>query len=214
MKIRYGKLAATFGALLLALVCVPNSWAGCAPSLAGPTHSSWIVQPGRAMLLQAALMVMTSYREPSIVGFWHFKFFIGANEIDAGNQQWHSDGTEILNSGVRPPIIGDFCLGVWEQVGPRHYRLNHRGLGWNDTGTAFQETDVFLFDVYLSPDGNSYTGTFTLNVYDEKGSPHGVASERDGYGESHYGEYAKAWSAYVSKCCSERLDAFTPVAAG
>ena len=131
-----------------------------------------MVQPGGPTLLQAALND-DRYKEPSIVGFWHFKFFLGGNEIDAGNQQWHSDGTEILNSGARPPIIGDFCLGVWEQVGPRHYRLNHRGLGWNDTGTAFQETDVFLFDVYLSPDGNSYSGTFTLNVYDEKGAPMG-----------------------------------------
>jgi hypothetical protein len=173
MKSRYGKMAATFGALLLALVCVPSSWAGCAPSLAGPTHSSWDVQPGHAMPFAATLIGDDRYREPSIVGFWHFKFFIGGQEADAGNQQWHSDGTEILNSGLRPPIIGDFCLGVWQQVGPRHYRLNHRGLGWNDTGTAFQETDVFLFDVYLSPDGNSYTGTFTLNVYDEKGAPAG-----------------------------------------
>ena len=172
MKIRYGKLAASLGALLLALVCAPSSWAGCAPGLAGVTPSSWMVEPGGPTLLQAALN-NDNYREPSIVGFWHFKFFLGGNEIDAGNQQWHSDGTEILNSGARPPIIGDFCLGVWEQVGPRHYRLNHRGLGWNDTGTAFQETDVFLFDVYLSPDGNSYAGTFTLNVYDEKGAPMG-----------------------------------------
>jgi hypothetical protein len=132
-----------------------------------------MVQPGHAMLLPATLVEDDKSREPSIVGFWHFKFFIGGQEIDAGNQQWHSDGTEILNSGARPPIIGDFCLGVWQQVGPRHYRLNHRGLGWNDTGTAFQETDVFLFDVYLSADGNSYTGTFTLNAYDEKGASMG-----------------------------------------
>jgi hypothetical protein len=172
MKILCGKLAATFGALVLGLVCVPSSWAGCAPNLAGATPSSWMVQPGGPALLQAAL-VNVNFSQPSIVGFWHFKFFIGGHEIDAGNQQWHSDGTEILNSGGRPPIIGDFCLGVWQQVGLRHYRLNHRGLGWNDTGTAFQETDVFLFDVYLSPDGNSYAGTFTLTVYDEKGAATG-----------------------------------------
>ena len=43
MRISYKKLAATFGALLLALVCAPSSWAGCAPSLARPTHSSWLV---------------------------------------------------------------------------------------------------------------------------------------------------------------------------
>ena len=70
MKIRYGKLAASLGALLLALVCAPSSWAGCAPGLAGVTHSSWMVEPGGPTLLQAALND-DKYREPSIVGFWH-----------------------------------------------------------------------------------------------------------------------------------------------
>ncbi len=35
-----------------------------------------------------------------VVGFWHVKFVVGsgssAQEIDAGYQQWHSDGTEII----------------------------------------------------------------------------------------------------------------------
>lgn len=167
MKISFRKMAATFGALALGLVCAPNSWAGCAPSLTGATHSSWYLQPGPSVLSPAALL-RASF-EPSIVGFWHFKMSIGGNVVDAGNQQWHGDGTEIMNSGMRPPLIGDVCMGVWQQVGLRHYVLNHRGLGWNDTGTAFQETDVFLIDVTLSRDGNSYSGTFVLAPYDENG---------------------------------------------
>jgi hypothetical protein len=48
--------------------------------------------------------------------------------IDSGYVQWHSDGTEIMNSG-RPPQNGDFCLGVWEKTGRSRYKLNHFALG-------------------------------------------------------------------------------------
>jgi hypothetical protein len=60
---------------------------------------------------------------PGIVGFWHFKFILGPNTIDAGTQQWHSDGIEVINSGARSPITGSVCLGVWKKVGERHYKL-------------------------------------------------------------------------------------------
>jgi hypothetical protein len=52
--------------------------------------------------------------------------------IDNALVVWHSDYTEIMNSG-RPPQDGDFCLGVWEQVGKSKYKLNHFAWGarWN-----------------------------------------------------------------------------------
>jgi hypothetical protein len=56
MKILCGRLAATFGALILGLVCAPSSWAGCVNYQPGITHSSWDVQPGHAMQMQAALL--------------------------------------------------------------------------------------------------------------------------------------------------------------
>ena len=56
----------------------------------------------------------------TIVGFWHVKFVSEGSEgipdgteVDAGYSQWHSDGTEIMNSAGRSPITGSFCLGVW-----------------------------------------------------------------------------------------------------
>ena len=166
MKTGSGKLTATFGALVLALVCAPSSWAGCAPSPAGPTHASWLVQPGHNMLLEVA----DNSREPSIVGFWHFKQMSGMNLFDAGYDQWHSDGTEIYNSGARPPDIADFCMGVWQQIGPRHYFLNHRAIGWESGGTTPAYVATVLEDVTLSRDGNTFSGSYIVKLYDLSGN--------------------------------------------
>ena len=63
-------------------------------------------------------------RASPIVGFWKVKFISEGNSgipdgtvIDNGFAQWHSDGTEILNSS-RPPATSSFCLGVWQKSGP------------------------------------------------------------------------------------------------
>lgn len=166
MKTSFGKLSAGFGALVLALACAPSSWAGCGPSLAKPTHTSWMVQPERAMLLQVG---EDSSRQPSIVGFWHFKQMSGMNEFDAGYDQWHSDGTEIYNSGGRAPDTQSFCMGVWQQIGPRHYFLNHRAIGWESGGTTPAYVATVLEDVTLSPSGNSFSGSYIVNLYDLTG---------------------------------------------
>jgi hypothetical protein len=166
MKIGLGRLAAAFGALVLALVCAPSSWAGCAPSLGGPTHSSWSVRPGYAMLLQVG---EESSRQPSIVGFWHFKQASGMNTFDAGYEEFHSDGTEIFNSGSRAPDTGNFCMGVWQQVSPYHYKLNHRAIGWVSGGTTPAYIATILEDLTLSHDGNSFSGRYKVTAYDLTG---------------------------------------------
>jgi hypothetical protein len=169
MKVSFRKLAGALGALVLTLACAPSSWAGCAPSLAGPTHSSWSVQPGGPRLLEAALTEDESSRGPSIVGFWHFIQKSGVNVFDAGYEHWHSDGTEIYNSGSRAPDTGSFCMGVWQQVGPYHYKLNHRAIGWVSGGSSPAYLAAILEDVILSASGNSYSGSYTVTAYDVTG---------------------------------------------
>jgi hypothetical protein len=88
--------------------------------------------------------------------------------LDAGFSQWHSDGTEILNSS-RPPTIQSFCLGVWENVGPSKYKLNHFPLSWTADGTLVGPANI-RENVTLSSDHNSFTGTFTLGQYDTQGN--------------------------------------------
>jgi len=80
--------------------------------------------------------------------------------------QWHSDGTEILNSS-RAPETQSFCLGVWKKITPFHYRLNHFAISWAN-GNLLGPGNI-RENVILSHDGNSFTGTFTVDQYDQAG---------------------------------------------
>ena len=80
--------------------------------------------------------------DQDVVGFWHAKFVShGSNgipdgtEVDAGYAQWHSDGTEIMNSAGRSPTTNAFCLGVWQAIGHRQFQLNHFARAYDAMGT-------------------------------------------------------------------------------
>ena len=97
--------------------------------------------------------------------------------LDAGLTQYHSDGTEIINS-ERPPS-GSFCLGVWENVGSSKYKLNHFPIVFNADGTFLGPAHL-RENVTLSRDHNSFTGTFSLGQYDTDGNllPPGLSTEQ------------------------------------
>jgi hypothetical protein len=194
MKITFNKLAGTFSTLALALLIVPNSIAQCGGYRGPlPTHTNWHTQLGQPRLLRTAFVSAGDSDDDnvSIVGFWHVKFISdgvstgipggvpkGA-EVDAGYSQWHSDGTEIMNSGGRAPNTGDFCLGVWAKVGARQYKLNHFAAAWDPTkgtvGPAGPAGELIgpgniREDVTLAPSGESFAGSFSINQYDESGN--------------------------------------------
>ena len=75
---------------------------------------------------------------------------------------------QILNSS-RAPATQSFCLGVWEKTGSSMYKLNHFPLSWNPDGTLLGPANI-REEITLSPDHNSYTGTFTLDQYDPNGN--------------------------------------------
>jgi hypothetical protein len=109
----------------------------------------------------------------AIVGLWKTKFVSKGTTgipdgavIDDGYATWHRDGTEIMNSG-RPPITGNFCMGVWKQTRTGTYKLNHFGLSWTPDGTTLIGPANIREEVTLDPSGNSYTGTFTIDQFDD-----------------------------------------------
>ena len=175
MKTSFRALCITVSALALAFLLVANATAQCG-GLRQLHPSSWQFQPGQARLLQ----VTANDREgdaAGIVGFWHVKFISkgsagipNGTEIDAGYSQWHSDGTEIMNSGGRSPITSSFCLGVWKQVADNKYKLNHFAASWDSTGSTLIGPANIKEDVTLDPDGNKFSGTFTIDQYDEDGN--------------------------------------------
>ena len=116
----------------------------------------------------------------SIVGLWQFAFVSKGNAdnpspmpnppdlapLDSGFAQWHSDGTEIMNS-ARDPATGSFCLGVWKSDGPRTYTLKslrvelgrHRNtLHAGSTASCFVGPTNIREHITVDRQGDSYAG--------------------------------------------------------
>jgi hypothetical protein len=184
MKAQTWKWISSIGTLAFVLSVAPVAMAQCGLPDKPIKPSNWQPQVGVSAprLITAAINDLDEH-EPSIVGMWHVVFTAftqngqpilvsGGQVIDNAVVQWHPDGTEIMNS-VRSAQDGNFCLGVWRQTGPRTYLLNHipwQGNVWDPTAppnTIGQPQDgaQIIEKITLSPDGNSYSGTFTLNAY-------------------------------------------------
>jgi hypothetical protein len=185
MKTNLRTMAFTFGVIALAFSSVTNSSAQCGglrPPKASP--SNWNFQPEGARLLETAFVTVSDSQatEAPIVGLWHIKFVsegtVGVpdgTEIDAGYAQWHSDGTEFMNSGARSPITSSFCMGVWKSLGGSKYKLNHFAIAWDSTGSNLVGPANIKEEVTLDPTGDKFAGTFTIDQYDESGNNLGHA---------------------------------------
>ncbi len=169
------------GVFALTLAFAPDAVASCGPGapLARPAGLQMQTEHGR--------LVLASDDSAPIVGMWHVKFTAEGNgsalpdgtPVDDALIVWHSDNTEVMNS-KRPAQDGDFCLGVWEQVGKSTYKLNHFAWfanGYDPTNPASASEigppvgpTQFAETVTLSPDGNHYSGRFTLDAYDTSGN--------------------------------------------
>jgi hypothetical protein len=171
--------------LVLGALCAPMASAVCAnPFLkAHVAKQAWDGQAGiAAQNLRPFPEIGPSLEYgPTIVGLWHLSFIAEGNTaaglppdgtmVDSGLTEWHSDGTEITLDS-RSPATGDVCLGVWKQIGERHYQLNHFGIAFDpttDPNTPLGYAHIPQ-DITLSRDGRTFTGTFTIDQYDATGN--------------------------------------------
>jgi hypothetical protein len=181
MQTIYSKFASWMVALTLALVIVPGAAAQCGLPTKAIKPSGWHSEYGEPFQ-RMVLVDKNDGQEASIVGMWHVIFTaqtmngaLFSGVIDNSVVVWHSDGTEIMNS-ARPAQDGDFCMGVWARTGKLEYYLNHIPWQGNDTENAPggignpQGGAQLIEKIILSPDGNSYSGNFTLNGYDTSGN--------------------------------------------
>ena len=171
----YRGLIVVLAVATVALALAPMAAAECGSLNAGPN-------PGALLKPQAwngsddlsASLMLVSDNDP-VVGFWKVKLTAkdtpgipDGTVLDDGFQQWHSDGTEIMNSS-RVPATGNFCMGVWKKTAPSKYRLNHFGLSWDLSNTYVGPANI-RSNIVLSNDGNKFTGTFTIDQYDTNGN--------------------------------------------
>lgn len=175
----------TLGVGTFVMLFAPPATAGCGDltALQGPFVLAQGV-PNGISLSRMAEAQKGGDRAPadaSLVGMWNFQLVSEGNTahnpsipdgalIDFGYHQIHSDGTEIINSGGHAPATQNFCLGVWAQTGFSTYQVNHFPLSYNATTGALANLINIREQLTLSPSGESFTGTFTLDVYDTKGN--------------------------------------------
>jgi len=178
MKTICKMLRAGLGFVLMGAFLTAMAAAQCGTPTAKLHKQAWQAGDPAVLLTQVA-----DLQEP-IVGMWHVTFTAEGNSagppdgtpIDNAIVVWHSDHTEIMNSG-RPAQDGDFCMGVWKKAGKSKYKLNHFAWGGNDTANAPSGVGNptgptrIVEVVTLSPDGNRYVGTFTLDATDTSGNP-------------------------------------------
>jgi len=112
---------------------------------------------------------------------WNFQFFSQSNTshnppipdgalLDFGYQVWHSDMTEFTNSTLHNLATQNYRLGVWGQTGFNAFELNHFALQYDATSGMVSGNANIKEQITLSPSGDSLSGTFTIDVYDSKGS--------------------------------------------
>jgi hypothetical protein len=138
MKTILKKMTTIASIVLIGTILTAKASAECLSYV--PGHKGAVVSPqswrGAEFGSASLLLVSSQASNDPIVGFWKVTFTAEGNTegppddtpIDSAYVQWHSDGTEIMNSG-RPPQNGDICLGVWEKTGRSKYKLNHFALG-------------------------------------------------------------------------------------
>ena len=118
---------------------------------------------GQAHVVRA-VAVESPDREPSIVGLWKVDLIMDGQVIDRGFDAWHGDGTETLNDSVSP-LLGNVCLGVWEQTGRRTYKLKHPSWSYDNAGNLVGTVIIHEL-ITLDRGGNSYRGTVVFDVFD------------------------------------------------
>ena len=76
----------------------------------------------------------------------------------------YGDGNELLiDKGA--PARDNICSGVWEQLGARTYLINHPSWDFDTSGNLIGIV-VLTDSITLDTNGNRYTGTGTVTVYD------------------------------------------------
>jgi len=186
MRTIFEALSMTLGAGVLGALFVSNAVAGCG-DLASTQAPFQLADPD--VVAQVFAPRVESFTpdqrggapNASIVGMWSFQFISMGNTghnpsipdgavIDFGYQHWHSDGTEFIESGGHSPASANFCLGVWGQTGYLTYEINHFPISYDPTTGAVANYVNIREQDTLSPSGDRYSGTFTLDVYDTKGN--------------------------------------------
>jgi hypothetical protein len=166
------KLIAMFGiAVGLCTAFASRTAAQCGVSL---NHNNQVAFRAALPLIEERTTVQDAApqkgEEVTIVGLWDVKFLFEGQVVDEGFDQYHSDGTEILND-TPPPATGNVCLGVYAKTGTNTLKLRHPSWIYDPTNTMVIGRATILERITLDRFGRSFRGNFTIQFRDLAGNP-------------------------------------------
>lgn len=185
MKLNYRCAIRVFTALAFGSWIASTAFAGCGDlaSLQPPfqfVQSASVAPQTRTQTASSGFEnPLTTVANP--IGMWNIQFISQGNGshtppipdgalVDFGYNLWHSDGTEMLNSGAHAPATQNFCMGVWVRTGMFTYQVNHFALSYNSSTGALANKVNIREQITLDPSGNELSGTFTINIFDSTGT--------------------------------------------
>ena len=163
--------------LLLAVITISGAFAsevraGCLANGFSTGTTGAQLQLDESRTMPASAQSPSEGHTASIVGLWRATFLVGDGPAVAfeGFQQWHASGTEVMVDNGVPPSLGNVCLGVWKQTGPRTFSLRHVTFNWDANG---QSTGTFqvVIHVQLNRSGGTYAGSYASDSFDLQGNP-------------------------------------------
>jgi hypothetical protein len=173
LKLKNVASAAIWFAVFIATL-TSRVFAGCGemPRKAAPQEKQRRVNLMQAAYRPTPFVLVDAPAGADVVGLWHVVFQqnagFGGGLFDDSYAEWHSDGTEIMNSGVHSPATGNFCMGAWAKTGPSTYTLKHVALdyGFQPLGSPTPTVIVIIREVVtVDQTGNHFTGSFTADIY-------------------------------------------------
>ena len=102
--------------------------------------------------------------DPTAVGLWQSTFAGTDGSTYVGFETIYADGNELLVDNSAP-ATDNVCSGVWEQTGPRTYKINHPSWDFDLSGNLIGVV-VLTDTITIDANGNRYKGTATVTVYD------------------------------------------------
>jgi hypothetical protein len=165
----------SIGSVALWAALAGNANAQCGSGAGRQAHLSPLLSLSETLTLAARTTFSAEATEApaddSIVGLWDVKFQQLSPGppafFDEGYDQFHSDGTEILND-IPDPASGNVCLGLFVQTGLRSYKLHHVFWSFDATGNVIGR-GTWDSDITLDKSGASYTGNWTMKNYNLSG---------------------------------------------
>jgi hypothetical protein len=152
--------------LCIALSPAVHAQCGSAPAAsrlraaAIPLHG--VRAPHRELTPRAA--ASDTAADPTVVGLWDVLFITDGQLYDEGFDQYHADGTEIMND-ITPLAGGNVCLGVWAKTGPKSFKLRHPFWIFDANGNLIGR-GLLTEEFTLNTRGDAYVGSFAFQFRD------------------------------------------------